>query len=132
MAALPMLAIPRGIAALGALPSARIHRFHHVSKPLRRSTSTSFHQNIYLYVVPWDHAGPATPGGGWHGKTGGASAFGVECATALDVERTRGFARGASARGRTGEDLARLRRRKDAHADSACFGRVASHDLQVR
>src|SRR5574337_282721 len=39
MAALPMLAIPRGIAALGALPSIRIHRLHHVSKPLRRSTS---------------------------------------------------------------------------------------------
>ena len=39
MAALQMLAIPAGIAVLCALPSTRIHRFHHVPKPLRRSTS---------------------------------------------------------------------------------------------
>jgi hypothetical protein len=38
MAALQMLAIPMGIAALCALPSTRIHRFHHVPKPLGRGT----------------------------------------------------------------------------------------------
>jgi diacylglycerol O-acyltransferase / wax synthase len=39
MAALQMLAIPSGIAVLCALPSTRIHRFHHVPKSLCRSTS---------------------------------------------------------------------------------------------
>ena len=36
MAALQILAIPLGIAVVCALPSGRIHRFHHVPKPLRR------------------------------------------------------------------------------------------------
>jgi hypothetical protein len=38
MAALQFLAMPLGLAAVCALPSGRIHRFHHVPKPLRRRT----------------------------------------------------------------------------------------------
>ena len=39
MAAFQILAMPSGIAVVFALPSGRIHRFHHVPKPLRRGTS---------------------------------------------------------------------------------------------
>jgi hypothetical protein len=45
MAALQILAIPSGIAVVCALPSGRIHRFHHVPKPLRRRTSAAFERS---------------------------------------------------------------------------------------
>jgi hypothetical protein len=44
---------------------------------LFQGTSTSFQQKLYLTHLSCDHACPADPFGGWHGKTDWKSGSGA-------------------------------------------------------
>ena len=78
-----------------------------------------------------DHANPAIPFGGWHGKTDGASGVGVERGAQGNARRTCGLAHGADARSRTSPGAAGVRRWAIAHADTARTGYIPPDDLQM-